>query len=127
MTNLILPQMNGVPNLEIRRVQRELETERAQQRGVHPQTANEISKELDKIRELADQGAIRALAIVALLRPTREMPELSEKLHLAVDANAKVLFACPATDRPMAEDLAATTQAFIEHVMRVSFPPPTKA
>lgn len=125
-SKLILPETNGVPNLAIKRMEREIAAARAKERGVHPQTADQLARELDKLRELADQGLIRALVVVAMTRPSSEMPDRPPKIPISLEANVRVLFACPQTDRAMAVDLASTADAFIEQVMRTKFPPPDK-
>jgi hypothetical protein len=127
--SVIMPETNGVPNMEIRRIQKALLKERAQQRGVHQKTADEISKDLDQLRAMADRGELRALVVVALLRPSAELPEVSGSLTVAVAPMVKTLFACPRTDRPMALDLARMTDAYLQFVMAHEFPPdpPPKA
>lgn len=122
---LILPSKDGVPNLEIRRHQRTIEEQRKLERGVNPQTGHEIAKTLDELRKLADQGMIRALVVVALTRPSREMPEApNREVQPVVAPNTKVVFSCPRADREMAVDLARSAQAFLDHVIVNHFPPP---
>ena len=125
-SKLILPESNGVLNIEIRRMKKALEAERQQQRGVHPRTADQIATELDKLRAMAQEGQFRAMVVVGLLRPSREQPETpSDSLTVALAPMVKTLFACPQTDRPMALDLARMTDAFLQHVMTHNFPPET--
>lgn len=130
MSKLILPEENGVPNFAIRRMQKELEELRKNEKGVHPQTSQEISNALDKIRAMSDQGKLRAVLVVGLLRPSRESLEEPPKGVAAVVApTVEVIFACPRNDRAMAVDLAQVSHAFIDTVMMDHFPvpPPDKA
>lgn len=124
MSELILPSSNGVQSFEIRRMLKTLEQERQHQRGVHPQTQEQISIELDKLRALADTGSFRALVAVGLLRSSAELPkEIPHDMPVALAPMVKTLFSCPHTDRAMALDLARMTDAFLQHVMSHHFPP----
>jgi hypothetical protein len=130
MSKLILPMENGVPNFAIRRMQKELDEIKRNQRGAHPQTSEQISKALDKLRAMSDQGQLRSLLVVALLRPSRECLEQAPKNVAAVVApTVEVIFACPRGDREMAVDLAQVSTAFIDKVMTDHFPakPPDKS
>lgn len=122
MAELILPDNNGMPNLEIRRMQRELEKERANTRGVHDETAHELSKALDELRVYSDQGKVRALFVVCIMRDppkTRVMSELGPE--------CRALFACPRSDRELAVNLCHATDAFKDLVMSSQYPgPPNK-
>lgn len=123
---LIMPAEDGVPNLQIRRVQKEIEAERSAMRGIHSQTSTELAKALDRLRAMADREELRALSVVALTRPSRELPqaEAMDQVLLALAPSCKVLFSCPRTDRPLAVDLVRMTEAFLNQVMATQFPPP---
>lgn len=71
-TDLILPySKEGIPNLEIRRMQRKIEEE-TPERTIHEQTLEEISKKLDHLQDLTQRSRIRGLFLVATL--TKEEP-----------------------------------------------------
>ncbi len=63
---LILPETQGVPNLEVRRMMRELEATKEPPK-IHPQTAEQISLHLDQLQELTQNSQVQAMLIVALL------------------------------------------------------------
>lgn len=63
---LILPETKGVPNLEVRRMMRELEATK-QPEKIHPQTAQQISLHLDQLQKLTQSSQVQGLMLVALL------------------------------------------------------------
>ncbi len=64
---LILPMTaEGVPNLEVRRMMRELETTKEPQK-IHPQTAEQISLHLDQLQKMTQESQVQAMMLVALL------------------------------------------------------------
>lgn len=65
-SRLILPTIAGVPNLEVRRMMRELESTK-QPEQIHPQTAEQISLHLDQLQELTQNSQVVGLMMVALL------------------------------------------------------------
>lgn len=92
MSKIILPEDRGVPNLEIRRMRKELEATRPEQK-IHPQTAAEISKHLDRLQDLTQKGQVRAMTLVALL--TRDQQP----------TNVLTLFGAPNQDKGLAAEL----------------------
>ncbi len=63
---LILSETEGVPNLEVRRMMRELEATK-QPDQIHPQTAEQISLHLDQLQKLTQNSQVQAMMLVALL------------------------------------------------------------
>ena len=63
---LILPETEGVPNLEVRRMMRELEATKEPPK-IHPQTAEQISLHLDQLQKLTQNSQVQAMMLVALL------------------------------------------------------------
>lgn len=66
MSKLILPETEGVPNLEIRRMQRELEANREPPK-IHPQTAAAVSTHLDQLQKLTQESKVQGMMLCALL------------------------------------------------------------
>lgn len=110
---LILPDENGVPNLEIKRHAKLIEQQRAHDRGVNPQTLQEIAVTLDRFRELAQQGEIRSLVLTAIMRQRPGQP------------SAQTVFACPREDRALAEETAQVTVHWLNTVLGDIPPPPS--
>lgn len=65
-SRLILPTTAGVPNLEVRRMMRELESTK-QPEQIHPQTAQQISLHLDQLQRMTQNSQVAAMMLVALL------------------------------------------------------------
>ncbi len=65
-SRLILPETQGVPNLEVRRMMRELEATKAPEQ-IHPQTAQAISLHLDQLQKLTQNSQVVGMMLVALL------------------------------------------------------------
>ena len=63
---LILPTTEGVPNLEVRRMMRELEAAK-QPEKIHPQTAEQISLHLDQLQRMTQASQVQAMMLCALL------------------------------------------------------------
>lgn len=63
---LILPETEGIPNLEVRRMMRELETTK-QPAKINPQTAEQISLHLDALQKLTQNSQVQGMMICALL------------------------------------------------------------
>jgi hypothetical protein len=63
---LILPETEGIPNLEVRRMMRELETTK-QPAKINPQTAQQISLHLDQLQKLTQNSQVQGMVICALL------------------------------------------------------------
>lgn len=117
MTRLILPEQNGVPNLEIKRVQREIEQERAT-RPLHAETQQEVAAMLDNLRRLTDAGAIQALLAVAMVKPGANLPAKT-----TVRRELMTVLSAP-RDPGLILDLAEVTALFLERVTEECLSPP---
>jgi hypothetical protein len=76
---LILPSSQGVPNLEVRRMMRELEATKEPQK-IHPQTAEQISLHLDHLQKMTQESRIQGMLLCALL--VKNSPPSAEALTL---------------------------------------------
>lgn len=63
---LILPETEGIPNLEVRRMMRELEATKEPAK-INPQTAKEISLHLDQLQKLTQNSQVQGMMLCALL------------------------------------------------------------
>jgi hypothetical protein len=111
VTKIILPEEGGVPNLEIRRLMKEIEEER-KDRTIHPQTVQEMTGALERLLRYANDGNIRGLALVALLNSEAQQ-------EMGMDSLA--IFSAPGDAVP---DLYQTVVAFLAGINRFE-PPPT--
>lgn len=111
---LILPTQEGVPNLEIRRMQRVLEQQRPEVK-IHPQTAGEVSRNLEMLLRRTEAGEIRALLAVALL--TKES-----------EADCVPIFSSPMSDSgAVAHELLQWSVEWVNHCSKMVGPPPKPA
>lgn len=111
---LILPvSEEGLPNLEIRRMQKTLEAEREQSK-VHPQTADEISRHLDELQSLTQNGKVRGLLLTAILTKNAE--------H-----GARTLFSAPREDVGLCREVLQYSITWIDQIAsHLDLPPPPK-
>lgn len=65
-SRLILPETEGIPNLEVRRMMRELEQTKEPPK-IHPQTADQISLHLDQLQKMTQESQVQAMMLCALL------------------------------------------------------------
>ncbi len=65
-SKLILPETEGIPNLEVRRMMRELERTKEPPK-INPQTAKQISLHLDALQKLTQNSQVQGMVICALL------------------------------------------------------------
>ncbi len=98
---LILPTTKGVPNLEVRRMMRELEAKKEPLK-IHPQTAKEISLHLDCLQKLTQESKIRGMMLCALLVEGTD--------H---GGKALTLFGVPNQDKSIAEELLTYTRDWV--------------
>lgn len=114
---IILPTSpEGIPNLEIRRMQRKIEAE-TPERTIHDQTLEEISKKLDQLQSLTQQSRIRGVFMVATL--TKEEPH-----------DALTLFGAPKPEveqGPAHELLQYTAEWFHACVHEIGPPDPPRS
>lgn len=99
---LILPETEGIPNLEVHRMMKKLETTREPDK-VHPETAKQISLHLDALQKLVQEGKVEGMVVCALV--TRgALP----------DSRAMTLFGVPNRNREVACELLNFAHGWID-------------
>jgi len=98
---LILPVTEGIPNLEVRRMMRELEQTKEPPK-IHPQTAEQISLHLDQLQKLTQESKVQGMMLCALL--------VKGTFH---QGEALTLFGVPNQDRTIARELLNFTRDWV--------------
>ncbi len=113
---LILPETEGIPNLEVRRMMRELETTKPPPK-INPQTAKQISLHLDALQKLTQDSQVQGMVICALLLKGAH-PK----------GEASTLFGVPNEDKSVARELLDYTHGWLlQCAEEIEKPPPESA
>ena len=115
VTKIILPVIDGITNLEIRRLRREIDADRSD-RAIHQKTLDEVSIILDDLQRLCAKGHVRGVALCALL--TKEDPR-----------SALGVFCSPEGDSNLAHEIWSSTAQWLDqvHSQLKPLPPDTSA
>jgi len=110
---LILPETEGIPNLEVRRMMRELERTKEPPK-IHPQTARQISLHLDALQKLTQNSQVQGMVICALL-----LKDAHPK------GEALTLFGVPNHDKSIARELLDYSHGWLlQCAEEIDKPPP---
>lgn len=113
---LITPETaEGIPNLEVRRMMRELEQEK-QPPTIHQQTAKQVSLHLDRMQKLTQEGKVQGMTLVALLLKGAHP-----------DGEALTLFSAPDNHKPVARELLKYSYGWLDECRRLLDSDPDEA